>query len=384
MLVVAAGLVALALFLIQRKQAELATAPAYGEKPRPITVVEARKGDFAEQRDYLAVVEPGTRANITARVSATIEAVLIDEGQRVSKGQPLVRLDDREARQRLEAIEAQIAEAKAERAGTRARIEALTVSAEYWRKEAKRYTRLGKQGAVPESEAEKARQKASEVEGELEATQQQAEAITSRIARLKKEKASQQTRLSYYTIESPWEGVVTNRHVDTGDMATPSKVLCEIEPAADLKLVFDVPQNDRPAVREGLTVRFRVDGNTYQQPLDLLYPTMNDARMRRAEVPLQKASTDLTSGAYIPVSVELKQYDRATLLPRSCLINSPKSEAHVFVVTDDRLHAQAVTVLGHANGQVAVRGVKAGATVVRHTYLGWARLTAGEKVEPIR
>jgi RND family efflux transporter MFP subunit len=369
--------------LVQRKRADLAGAPAFGERPRPVTVVEARKGEFTRQRDYLAVVEPATRAEMTARVSARVMEMLVDEGERVRKGQPLVRLDAREPRQQLNVIDAQIAEARAERSATRARLEALEVSAEYWRKEASRFEKLGDTGAVPVSDMEKALQKASEIEGELEAAQQQAEALTSRIQRLKKEKAQQQTRLGYYTMKSPMEGVITRRHVDPGDMASLNQPLCEVEPANDLRFAFDVPQEDVSSLREGLTVRYQVNGQARQGPLELLYPTLNRARMMRAEVPLNKTPPALTSGAYVPVSVVLDEYESATLLPRSCLIDSPEDKPHVFTVTDGRLTARAVEVLGFTGETVAVRGVEADAKVVHHTYLGWATLTAGEKVEPI-
>ena len=381
---VVAVLVGVAFLLVQRKQDELRRAPEYGQRPRPVTVAKASEGEFSKELEYLAVVESAQRADVIARVSAEVRDVLVDEGTAVQAGEVLARLDPREPRQRLDGLGAQIDETRAELAANAARIDGLKASANYWRREAQRFITLGEQGAVPASESEQALQKAAEVEGQLEATRQQTRVLENRIERLRHEKAAQQTRLSYYTIESPWAGTVTRRHVDGGDMARPDKLLFEIEPTARLKLVFDVPQTDLPAVQQGLPVRYRVDGRWRRQPLGLLYPTMNTARMKRAEVTLPDAPDAWTSGSYVPVSVVVQSYAEATLVPRSALIADPRGKTHVFVVDGDRLRAREVIVLGHEGDRAAVRGLEPGREVALHTYLGWAQMTSNEKVKAIR
>jgi len=71
-------------------------------------------------------------------------------------------------------------------------------------------------------------------------------------------------------------------------------------------------------------------------------------------------------------------------VPRSSLIKSPEGEDHVFVVKAGRLEARAVRVLGYTDDRAAVEGVEPGEDVVWNTFLGWARLSSGEKVEAVR
>jgi multidrug efflux pump subunit AcrA (membrane-fusion protein) len=173
--------------------------------------------------------------------------------------------------------------------------------------------------------------------------------------------------------------------VDEGDMATPGKALLEIEDRSELKLSFDVPQEDLPQVREGLPVRFRSNGKKRTAEVTLLHPSLNRARMMRAEVRLSGSPPEnLSTGAYVPASVIVDSLSDVALVPRSSVIESPSGEAYVFVVRDGTLHKEQVERLGAADDTIAVKGVQAGARVVRDTYLSWARLSAGEKVEAVQ
>jgi multidrug efflux pump subunit AcrA (membrane-fusion protein) len=116
-----------------------------------------------------------------------------------------------------------------------------------------------------------------------------------------------------------------------------------------------------------------------------MHPSLNKARMMRAEVRLQdRAERGLDPGMYVPVSVVLDILRDATLVPRSSLIPSPEGQKHVFAVKDGRLEPRPVEVLGASGDRAAVAGIDPGASVVENTFLGWARLSSGEKVEAVR
>ena len=106
--------------------------------------------------------------------------------------------------------------------------------------------------------------------------------------------------------------------------------------------------------------------------------------MLRAEARLSGGKEKgLLPGAHVSVSVVLNERAGVTLVPTSSLIGSPQGGSHVFVVEKNRLSAQAVTLLGRVGDEVAVEGVQPGVRVVRNTFLGWARLASGEKVEAV-
>ncbi|MCF8030627.1 MAG: efflux RND transporter periplasmic adaptor subunit [Desulfohalobiaceae bacterium] len=384
-LLVLAAIIVGAFLLVQNKRQELAKAPEYGGDPRPVTVTDAEKGHLRLTRDYLAVVEPESEANIASRVRAVVGEVRVDEGDAVSQGDVLVRLDSAETRHRLKEVRARIREARAELSGNRATIRALEESWQYWRDERERDRTLAAKGSLSQSRAEKTAQKAAEVRGNLESAREKSQAIQSRIQSLVQQKEAVQTQLGYYILKSPISGVVAERQVDPGDMASPSRTLLRVQTADRLKLAFDVPQQDLPRVQQGQNCTFSVNGHERNASISLMHPSLNKARMMRAEVQLQnRAERGLDPGMYVPVSVVLDTLREATLVPRSSLIPSPEGQKHVFSVKQGRLEPHPVEVLGTSGDRAAVSGIDPGVSVVENTFLGWARLSSGEKVEAVR
>jgi len=373
------------LFLVKNKKKELAQTPAYGTQPRPVTVILAEKGDLSLQKQYLAVVEPALQAQVSARVTAELITIKVDEGDRVKAGTVLAELDAKEIEHSIDAILSRIDQTQAELAGNQATVKALQESHTYWQAEKERDLTLADKGAISRSQAQQTADKASDLWGKLRASREKSVAIEKQIEALKNQKAELVSRRGYYTLTSPFAGVVTQRLADPGDMATPSKTLITVQDQSGLKLVFDLPQKDLPQVNTGQAAVFKVNSSTRQVQISLLEPALNTAKMMRAEVRLdQEAANGLTSGAYVPVHVILKRLTDVILLPASSVIEGPQGKIHVFAVTEGKLSAEPISVLGRSGDRVAVKGIDVGMQVVKNTYLGWATLSAGQKVEAIR
>lgn len=385
-LALAAAAVLLGAFLlVQQKGRELAQVPAPEERPRPVTVATAQKGNLTLGKDYLAVVEPGREARIAPRVQAEVEEILVQEGDRVEPGQPLVRLESQELEHRLEEVRSRIREAEAELAASRASIRSLRQSHAYWQREKERKQSLVEDGAVSASEAERTAERAAEVKGRLEASENEADAIRSRIHSLRQQKEEARTRLEYHVLKSPSSGVVAERRADPGDMASASQVLLLLQNTDMLKVAFDVPQQDLPEIERGLQCLFRVDGQRRTARISLLHPSLGEHRMKRAEVRLQgEDRKGLRVGSYLPLTVVVDRLSEVTLVPRTALIPSPQGVEHVFVLERERLRPQRVQVLGTGEDRAAVEGISPGAQVVENTFLGWARLSSMDKAEPVR
>ena len=329
--------------LIRHKKQSLAGAPKYGQKLTPVHVVSAKTGTLSVTRTYLAVCEPVRRASISSRITAVINDIACDEGTPVEAGQVLVHLDDREVREDIAAVAADIARSKADLSGYEALVESLKQSVAYWQREADRDKTLAEKGDIPGSQAEGTAEKANEYRGRLLAAEQKSRALQHRIDALERRKKQIEVRLSYCTIRSPYDGLVTRRLVDPGDLASPGKTLLVVEDRSALKLAFDVPQKDLDAVHEGLDLQFTVAGQQRLAVLSHLYPSLSADRTVRAECVLEgKKANGLACGSYVPVSVIVRQLKDVVLVPASSLIEYPKGQLHVFVVRNGKLEHPAV------------------------------------------
>lgn len=382
---VVGALVTAAVLLLKHKKNLLSKAPTYGLKPRPVHVVASRKGALVEKKAYLAVVEPFRSAAVSCRVTASVEDVRVDEGDVVEQGEVLLTLDCREVKHRMDSTAAHIRQANSELAASMATLDSLERSLSFWRKEMQRDRALAEEGAVTASQAEKTAEKVSEMAGRHESARRQSEAITHRVASLESLKAELETKLGYCSVKSPYAGVVTERAADPGDLAVPGRLLIRVEDHAALKVAFDVPQKDLPAMSTGLGVRFACGDELREAQITMLHPTLNRAHMKRVEAWLRgDAAKGLSAGAYIPVDVVMRELDNVTLVPRLSLIESPAGACHVFCLHEETLKAQPVALLGFDGDNAAVSGLQPGVAIVQNTFLGWTRLSAGEPVEAVR
>lgn len=369
--------------LIRQRKAALAAAARFQIRPLAVHTARSYRGTWEHVRDYLAIAEPVQAATLSARLTTTVQSLLVKEGDRVQAGQLLITLDDREIKETLASVQAQIEQVLAEQAANEATVQSLGSSLDYWMREAERIEQLQDGGAATVSEAEAARERVNEITGRLESTRQKSRALEHQAVSLKRRLAEIQTRLSYCSIVSPFDGVVSERHVDPGDLAVPGKSLLTVEDHSHLKLAFDVPQQDVPQVRAGMSVSYTTsEGSTRQASVNTLYPSLNHARMLRTEAVLTGESADeLVGRAYIPLSLVLERRENVTFVPAAAVTESPQGQSHVFVVKDGRLEAIPVRVIEQQKDQAAVEGVEPGQQVVISTFLGWSVLNSGLSVE---
>jgi len=368
-----------------KKKKALAAVPGYATRPTPVHTAKSREGDIEERVDFLAVVEPSQVAAMAARLTATVEEIRVDEGDPVKAGDVLLVLDGAEIRDSIATIEAQIEGAEAGLASNEATVSSLSSTVDYWKREAERDRNLVNKGDIPASQAEGTSDKANEVNGRHLAAVQHSNALRHELKALAMQRARLDTQLGYCTIKSPFDGMVSKRLVDPGDLAAPGLRLLVVEDRSHLKASFDIPQSDLAMIREGLPVVFASDGEEREAKLDHLFPSLDASRTLRAEVKLDTNLADgLYPGAYLRLCVVTGIHRGVTLIPRTALVQSPDGESHVFVVSEGKLRSTPVRIVAGGGDDVAIEGIAAGEKVVTSSFLGWARLSGGMKVEAIR
>ena len=369
-------------FLVKRKQQQVASAPTSTARPTAVHTVTAKTGTLEDSRTYLARVDPWQVSEVSAQITARLVKLNAREGDRVRRGDVLAALDDTEIQSTVAGVEAQISQARAQAAAQQATVESLEQTVRYWEKEFQRDANLTREGAIAQAVADTTADRLSEAQGRLKAGRRSFEAAESQIEALVKRRGEVAARLAYTRVLSPFDGVVARRLADPGDLATPGKPLLIVEDRSRSKLVFDVPQADLGRVTVGTPVR--VD-----HALDLslrvsrLHPSLNPDRTLTVEANAP-GSAQLATGAFYPIDLILGSIEDTVLVPESCLIESPDGTRAVFGVVDGRLQAFPVTIHLVRGGMAAVEGIEDGLAVVRSTYLGWNRLASGEPVEVLR
>jgi RND family efflux transporter MFP subunit len=184
-----------------------------------------------ETTEAVGTLQAERRTAVSAKIMATIAAIPVTAGERVKKGQALVRLDDRD-------LQAQVAQAKQA-------IDAAEASSKQAQADLKRMKPLLEQGIIPRSQYDPVESRASISESEL---QQAREALR-----------RAQVALSYTTIEAPGDGVVVDKQANAGDTAAPGQPLLSIYDPAALRLEAPVPETLATQLKVGDMLPVKMD-----------------------------------------------------------------------------------------------------------------------------
>jgi RND family efflux transporter MFP subunit len=311
---------------------EVQTAPAVvrgGEGPVRGAVL-AGTGYVVTGEKYIA---------IGVRVAGRIERYYSDEGQAVKAGDPLVAIDDRDYRARLDRAEAALATARAN----------LTLH----ESELRRAERLRGSGIIAAQE--------------LEQKQNQVAVDRARIAELEAEVKLAQVELDYTILRAPRDGVILAKLKEVGEIAVPggfagSGDLIRMANLDDMRAEVDVNESDLTRVRLGQPAEVIPDAYpdaTYAATVVKLYPQVNRQKgTLKVEVQVTNADARLLPDMSVRVNflaeaVPVAPGTPIVLAPRSALRRGER-EAYVWVVDDGRVRRRVVTLGTELGDQVQV------------------------------
>ena len=233
---------------------QAAAAPADVVEPIAVTVAAATMSDVTSAIDAGGVVQARTTATLTARILAPVRDVRVSPGDRVRAGQQLIVLDGddlaagaRAARAATRAAEQGSQAADAELTVAQAALTLARVSRD-------RIARLQASQSATAQELDNAtatlRSAEARVAGATARALQATAAIES--ARAAGEQAS--ITESFTTIAAPFDGLVTEKMVEPGNMASPGMPLVRLEDTRDFRLDVRVDESRIGRVRIGDSV----------------------------------------------------------------------------------------------------------------------------------
>ncbi len=199
-------------------------------------IISVEKKIIPEFTTAVGTVQPHRRTDIASQLLATIQEIPFRSGQAVKKGDILIVLDDRELlAQQREAI-ASLAAAEADE---------ISRKIDYERNKG-----LSGSRSVSFEELNK-------LQGTFKVAQAQVRRIKETVSRI-------DVQLSYTRIKSPVAGVIADRFVDPGDLASPGKPLLTVYDPEDLELQANIPETIAHGVLLGQTLEIQIDASRWK------------------------------------------------------------------------------------------------------------------------
>jgi len=193
--------------------AGVAASPA--QRVQVVEVAPVVRSDLREAMSVVGSLEANESAQIRPEISGLVQGIYFDEGQAVTRGQLLMKIDDSELRAQYAQVEA--------------RFDLATRNVE-------RSENLSESRTIPQSEYDRARSEFAAARAELE------------VLKLRIEKTA---------VKAPFDGVTGARLISPGDYVTSGSVLTTLNDLSRLKMNFQVPERYLSKVRPG--TKFRIN-----------------------------------------------------------------------------------------------------------------------------
>ena len=273
------------------------------------------------------MVEAVKQSTVAAQISGRIVAINFDVGDRVKKGEVIVRIDEREVADAYAGSQAQIAQAQAGLRNAQSVYE--------------RTRQLFGHKFVSQAALDRALADYKAAQAQLDA----ALALGSQAATVK----------GFAAVLAPYSGVVAQRHVELGEMATPGKPLMTGFDPRDLRVAADIPQQQLAAVKKNAAARveFPSLGKTLTSSSVTFLPAA-DAQTHTTQV--RATLPGPVAGAYPGMFARLHfSLGRAQklLIPAAAIIRRSELTA-VYVVRDDGAVRLRQIRLGESAGEAGV------------------------------
>lgn len=194
LLLIAAG----AWYLFNQKAMTVQTAIAVSPSSNPAA------GAVLQATGY---VTARRQATVSAQITGTLTEVLIEEGDRVQKGQVLARLDD-------SAYKASLVASQAQAAAAHALVNQLQAQAAQNERDAVRLESLVGRGLVSKQDAEQARTQVNSIRAQLISQQRQAKSADAQVN-------VAEVNFDYTVVRAPFSGVITTKDAQVGEIISP-------------------------------------------------------------------------------------------------------------------------------------------------------------------
>lgn len=359
----------------------------------PVKVTTVRRAAIEQTVSAEAVVFPRQQAVVMAKITSPIKKFLVQRGSRVRKGQLLAVLENADLSAAAEQGKGELEQAQAGYSTTtgsslpeqiqKAELDAAAAKAAFDAQQRIYDSRkeLLRQGALPRRDVETAEVALAQARTQAEVAQKQLadlkrsgatdtlKSASGQLAAARGKYLGAAAQLSYSEIRSPIDGVVTDRPIYEGELATANQPILTVMDTSKLIAKAHIAQSEAADIKVGNDVKIKVAGA--DEPIagrvTLVSPALDPGSTTiEVWVESEKPSGALKPGMTAQLAITGRSAKDALVVPTGAVFKNDEGAEYVVVAgTDGRAHVRVIQAGIHNAEFVQVTsGLKEGDSVI--------------------
>ncbi|MBV8082002.1 MAG: efflux RND transporter periplasmic adaptor subunit [Candidatus Eremiobacteraeota bacterium] len=335
----------------------------------PVAAAPLTRGNIAQYASATGSVVPRLSGDLSSVASGTVLSVGAQIGERVTKGELLVQIDDSTLRAQESQAAANLAQLKASSVGGSSTAQAALASAQVAYHTAQldlqRNRTLFAQGYVSKSALDDSTNRFAAADAALRAAQvaeqnaslsSGSSAATAQIQAAQAALATVERQIALTSVTAPFDGVVTARNVDPGSLAAPGTVLMQVSQLDPVYVDTTIAGSDLSVVRVGTPVSVTVngvDGRAWHGSVRYLNLAADPGTsVYKARIPISNPDGVLRGGMVANVQYAQARKNNVLLAPRAAVFQTPAGYG-MFIIDPKGMAQQVDVQVGIENDQVA-------------------------------
>jgi len=344
-----------------------------GGSGRPALTVDTAVATRGEIIEYISVVGNligQSTVDVVPRVAGRIDSLTAKLGDRVSRGQVIAKIEDRELQQQVKQAEQSL---EVNRATVKQRDSDLQL----------RKTSLARQQELL-AKGLQTRQVVEDAEAGYNSALAAVDLAKAQLAQTESRIDELKITLSNTTVVSPVNGFVGRRNLDQGAFAGANTVILQVVDIGTVRLVSNLVEKDFKRITQGVEAEIEVDsfpGETFRGRVSRVAPVFDSAtRTASMEIEVPNPGFRLKPGMFARVKLTAERKADVLMIPRSAVVDSDGRRG-VFIPNGQTAKFQPVQTGLQDNDRIEIlEGLTEGQRVIT---TGALALREGDRITPM-
>ncbi len=368
-----------------------------GQGPKPVSTVAVQTRNITGYSTYPASIEGRVNNEVRAKMQGYITQVLVDEGQFVTKGQPLFRLETNSLNQSANAAKAGVGAARSNVAASDATIKAAQSAVNAAQVEVNKLRPLVEKNIISNVQLQTAQANLARAQAQVSQAVAGKQQASAGVAQAQANYQGVQANIDYSVIRAPISGVIGKINFRTGSLVGPGDpvAISTVSDTSELYAYFSMNEKEyldflKNSVGATMPEKLKnmpavelllANGDVYAQKGQIkavtgqIDPSTGSIQFRVSFPNPDKLLSNGNSGKVrLPIS-----YDNALVLPESATYEQ-QGLVYVYKVQQDTAKSFVISVIDRVNNMVIIKdGAKKGEVVVAE---GVQTVKSGTAVKP--